>query len=214
MIVGRNASGYTCRPLISPSLPPRRSVAPGDTGVAKGLAFHRDKLPIVSLRVQGKFEHAVGVVVVDLRVGDGKRDLIEAPTPCAHHELPDAILGIRPSLRILRGKTLVVVVVSVEHHVDASGEEDLPKTLHSFYTGTIRSRSEQRVVEVDKGTHLFVVGGEVLFEPTPLGGAGTAADLSLSTVAVEGDEVPASQVVGVVPFAGIASRCAEVVEVA
>jgi hypothetical protein len=43
------------------------------------------------------------------------------------------------------------------------------------------------VVEVGKGTSLFVVGGEVLFEPTALGGAGTATDLSLSTVAVEDD---------------------------
>jgi hypothetical protein len=162
-------------------------VAPGDAGVAKDLAFHGDELPLVSLRAQGEFEHAVGVVVVDLRVGDRVRDLIVAPAPCAHHELPDAILGIRPPLGVLRGKTLVVVVVSVEHHVDASGVEDLPKTLHPFYTGTIRPRSEQRVVEVGKGTRLFVVGGEVLFEPTPLGGAGTATDLSLSTVAVEGD---------------------------
>jgi hypothetical protein len=104
------------------------------------------------------------------------------------------------------------VVVSVEHHVDASGVEDLPKPLHSFYAGTIRPRSEQRVVEVGKSTRVGV-GGEVLFEPQPLGGAGTAADLSLSTVAVEGDYVPASQVVGVVPFAGIASRFPEVVEV-
>jgi hypothetical protein len=42
------------------------------------------------------------------------------------------------------------------------------------------------------------VGGEVLLEPLRLGGARTAADLSLSTVAVEGDYVPAAKVVGVV----------------
>jgi hypothetical protein len=69
------------------------------------------------------------------------------------------------------------------------------------------------VVEVGKGTLLLVVSGEVLFEPTPLGGAGAAADLSLSAVAVEGDYVPASQLVGVVPFAWIASGFPEVVEV-
>jgi hypothetical protein len=165
-------------------------VAPGDAGVAKGLALHGDKLPLVFLRVQAEFEHAVGFVVLDPRVGDRVRDLIEAPAPGAHHELPDATLGIRPPPGILRGKTLVVVVVTVEHRVDAGGVEDLPKTLHPFEAGTIRPRSEQRVVEVGKSTRLLVVGGEVLLEPPPLGGAGAAADLSLSTVAVEGDYVP------------------------
>src|SRR5215216_5233321 len=177
------------------------SVALGDAGVAKGLALHRDKLPVVSPRVQGEFEHAVGVVVVDLRVGDRVQDLIVAPAPGANHELPDAILGIRPPLRVLRGKTLVVVVVSVEHHVDAGCVEDLPKTLHPFDAGTIRPRSEKRVVEVGEGTCLLVVGGEVLLGPPPLRGAGTAAE-HLSTVAVEGDEVPGPKVIGVVPFSG------------
>jgi hypothetical protein len=69
------------------------------------------------------------------------------------------------------------------------------------------------VVEVGKGTCLLFVGGEVLLEPPTLGRARTAADLSLSTVTVEGDEVPASQVVGVVTFVGIASCSPEVVEV-
>src|SRR5215213_7981900 len=114
---------------------------------------------------------------------------------------------------ILRGKTLVVVVVAVEHHVDAGGVENLPKTLHTFDAGTIRPRSEQRVVEVGKGTRLLFVGGEVLLEPPTLGRARTAAE-HLTTVAVEGDEVPASQVVGVVTFVGIASCSPEVVEVA
>src|SRR5918995_950549 len=135
--------GPEVRPL--PFRSTERSVAPGDAGVAKGLALHRDKPPLVSLRVQREFEHAECVVVVELRVGDRVRDLIVAPAPGAHHELPDAILGIRPPLWVLRSKTLVVVVVAVEHRVHASSVEDLPKTLHSFDAGTIRPRSEQRV---------------------------------------------------------------------
>jgi hypothetical protein len=69
------------------------------------------------------------------------------------------------------------------------------------------------VVEVGKGTLLLVVSGEVLFEPTPLGGAGAAADLSLSAVAVEGDYVSASQLVRVVSFVGVSGGITEVVEV-
>src|SRR5687768_14953097 len=69
-------------------------------------------------------------------------------------------------------------------------------------------------MEVGKGTRLLAVGGEVLLEPPPLGRAGTAADLSLSTVAVEGDYVPGSQVVGVVALIGVSGRLPEAVEVA
>src|ERR671912_303690 len=58
------------------------------------------------------------------------------------------------------------------------------------------------------------VGGEVLLEPLRLGGAGTAADLFLSTVAVEGDYVPAPQVVGVVALIGVSCSLPKVVEVA
>src|SRR5918998_5929504 len=67
-------------------------------------------------------------------------------------------------------------------------------------------------MEVGKGTRLRVVGGEVLFEPPALGGTRTAAEL-LSTVAVERDDVPASQVVRVVPFVGVSGGITEVVEV-
>src|SRR5919107_2763505 len=59
------------------------------------------------------------------------------------------------------------------------------------------------------------VGGEILLEPLRLGGAGTAADLFNSTVAVEGDYVPGSQVVGVVvALIGVSCSLPEVVEVA
>src|SRR5919107_4516186 len=58
------------------------------------------------------------------------------------------------------------------------------------------------------------VGGEVLLEPLRLGGAGTAADLFNSTVAVEGDYVPAPQVIGVVTLIGVSCSLTEVLEVA
>src|SRR5919112_342413 len=59
------------------------------------------------------------------------------------------------------------------------------------------------------------VGGEVILEPLRLGGAGTATDLSShSAVAVEGDYVPAPQVVGVVTLIRVSGGITEVVEVA
>src|SRR5918994_4199024 len=69
------------------------------------------------------------------------------------------------------------------------------------------------MVEVGKGTRRFVVVGEVLLKPPHLGGARTATDLSLSTVAVEGDYVPGPKVVGVVALIGVSCGLPEVVEV-
>src|SRR5215213_9132612 len=71
------------------------------------------------------------------------------------------------------------------------------------------------MVHVGQGAlPLISCGGEVLLEPLRLGGAGTAADLSLPAVAVEGDYVPAPQVVGVVALIGVSGSITEVVEVA
>jgi hypothetical protein len=71
------------------------------------------------------------------------------------------------------------------------------------------------MVHVGQGAlPLIRVGGEVLLESLRLGGAGTAADLCLSAVAVEGDYVPACQLVGVVALIGVSCGLPEVVEVA
>ena len=43
-------------------------MAPRNAGVAKALALHGDKLPVVALLVQSEFQNAEGVVVVDLPV--------------------------------------------------------------------------------------------------------------------------------------------------
>src|SRR5215210_2407065 len=69
------------------------------------------------------------------------------------------------------------------------------------------------MMHVGQGAAPIGVGGEVPFEPPHLGGAGAAADLSLPAVAVEGDEVPAPQVVGVVALIGVSGGFPEVVEV-
>src|SRR5918993_5880416 len=57
------------------------------------------------------------------------------------------------------------------------------------------------------------VGGKIGLQPLLLRGSGGAASHHRRTVRVERDHVPASQVVRVVSFAGIASRCPEVVVV-
>src|SRR5215213_10362843 len=68
-------------------------------------------------------------------------------------------------------------------------------------------------MEVGEGACPPFVGGEILLEPPHLGGAGAAAHPSLTAVAVEGNDVPPAQVVGVVALIGVSGGLAEVVVV-
>ena len=163
-------------------------MAPGTSGVRERLVLHGDEPPLVALRAQGELQDAVGVVVVDLAVGDRVHNRVVALAPCAHHELPDAPLRVCPPLGILRGETLVVVVVTVENHVGTRGVEGFPKRLHLRDAGTVIPRGEQWVVELDKRTRLLVVGGGILLKPADLG-RGIAAATDFLAVAVEGDHV-------------------------
>src|SRR5215211_5941329 len=93
-----------------------RSVARGTSGVAEDLALHADKTPLVAFRAERELQHAVALVIVDL-VGKGIEDGVVALTsPAAHHELPDAPLGVCPPLGVLRREALVVVLVAGEDH--------------------------------------------------------------------------------------------------
>jgi hypothetical protein len=69
------------------------------------------------------------------------------------------------------------------------------------------------MVPVGKRAHVRV-GGKVGLQPLLLiGSGGATSSHHKRTVRVQDDHVPASQVVGVVSFVGIASRRTEVVEV-
>src|SRR3712207_9226828 len=83
--------------------------------------------------------------------------------------------------------------------------------LHLGVAGTMQRRSEQRLVEVGQGARLVLIGGEISLKPPDLRRGSLAADLL--AVAVEGDDVPFTQIVGVVALAWLAGRLPEVVEV-
>jgi hypothetical protein len=56
-------------------------------GVREDLAFHRDKPPLVPVRVQCELQNAVSVIVVDFAVLDGNFDGVVALAPGANYEL-------------------------------------------------------------------------------------------------------------------------------
>ena len=77
----------------------------------------RDELPVVCAGAEVQLEDAIGVGVAHLAVGLDVRDRVVAPSARAHHELPDAMLGIGGRAGRLWREALVDVLVAVEDHV-------------------------------------------------------------------------------------------------
>src|SRR5215213_7043155 len=126
-VVTKSARGERENPPFCPDI---SSVASGAAGVGEGHAPRRDEPPFVALRMEGELQDAVGVVVVDLAVGDGLEDRVVALASGANHELPDAALGGRSPVGVLRREALVVVLVAGEHYVYARCVENVPQQLH------------------------------------------------------------------------------------
>src|SRR5215212_9693453 len=102
------------------------AVAPAAPGICEGPAPRRDESPLVALRMEGELQDAVGVVVVDLAVGDGLQDGVVALPSGANHELPDPTLGVCSAVGVLLREALVVVLMAGEHHVYARCVESVP----------------------------------------------------------------------------------------
>src|SRR5215208_5941652 len=102
------------------------TVAPSTPGICEGPAPRRDESPLVAVRMECELQDAVGVVVVDLAVGDGLQDRVVALASGANHKLPDPTLGVGFPVRVLRCEALVVVLVAREHYVYARCVENVP----------------------------------------------------------------------------------------
>src|SRR5215213_7610881 len=124
----RTGSPPVTRQGIGPPPPPSASltVAQSAPGICEGPAPRRDEPPLVAVRMEGELQDAVGLVVVDLAVGDGLQDRVVALASGANHKLPDAALGVWSPVRVLRREALVVVLVAGEHHVYARCVENVP----------------------------------------------------------------------------------------
>src|SRR5215207_5038972 len=189
-------------------------MALGNAGVSEAFTLHGDKLPLVALRAQGELEDTVDAVGAHLAVGDRGRDRgLASAASGAHYELADALLGVCPPLRVLRGEALVVVLVAGEDHVGVRLIERLPQLLHPPGSGAMfLPGAEAWMVHISEGAPRLVVGSEVLLEPPRLGGTRATADLL--AVAVEGYHVPGPELVGVVSSLGVACGLTEVLKVA
>ncbi len=102
----------------------------GCTRVGEGLPGDGDEFPIIAGSMQRQLKHPEGFIVADLGVRLAADESVEASSPCAYHELPNAF-GICLTFRILRGKTLVVMVMTVQDHVCAMRIKGLPERPHT-----------------------------------------------------------------------------------
>src|SRR5919112_6129242 len=164
----------------------RSIMASGATRVAEGPAFLGSEPPLGALRAQGYLQHAVGIIAVDLAVGDWLQDGVVALAAAgAHHELPDAALGVCLTDRVLRGEAFVVVLVAGEDHLGPPFVEGLPQRLYVVGVAVFFPRAEARMVHVGQRAPLVFVGGEVRLEPAHLlRGFLAVTDLLLLAVAV------------------------------
>ena len=66
----------------------------------------------------------------------------------ADDEFPDAVPGIGISVGILWGKALVMMIVTADDDVSASGVEHLPQWLHLRIVAVLLARTEQGLMEI------------------------------------------------------------------
>ena len=97
------------------------------TRVGKRFASLRDKFPIVACGVKSEFQNSERICLSRFAVRFGTCEaamLILASG--SDHELPNAVLRIKFSRRVLWSETLIVVVVPVDHDFRTGRIERVP----------------------------------------------------------------------------------------
>ena len=130
-------------------------------------ALDGQELPVVVRRMEGQAEDAPHPGFAELAV-DGL--LLERPKHGAARpddDLAQAARTLDPAVGVLRGESLVVVVVAVDDQLGASRVELLPEG-RDVPVVAVLSRAETRVMP-DRKRAMCAGRGEVLVEPSTLG---------------------------------------------
>ena len=132
-------------------------------GVVKRLARFRDELPFIVLWRKGQPQDAVGVVVADLAVFEWRAQKRMAPATGAYNDFANATAGIGKAIRVLRGESLIRMLVRCQDQIGVRGVEVLPKRMKRRMTGMLRedAATEKGVVPVGQkaGSRM---GGQIL----------------------------------------------------
>ena len=114
----------------------------------------------------------------------------------AHHELANAALRVRFSVRILWREAFVVVLVCREDHVRSRLVESLPEWPHFRGAAVFFSGAEAWVVHVGQSA-VLLVGGQIGLKPPNLPRENVAAGYLQAFVTVEGYHEPPAEIVGI-----------------
>src|SRR5215475_12063472 len=139
------ASRKTCSPTLGCSM------TASTPRISKCLASLGDKLPVIALRMESKFQHPKGVIVAHLALRLREAHLAMGVFASAtDHKLANTVRRIGLSLRVLRCKTLVVVVVAAYDDISTAMIERVPKRFHRRIIAMFTPGTKQWLVEVRK----------------------------------------------------------------
>src|SRR5215210_3440589 len=104
--------------MVQNSVTPFRLMTTSPPGIGVPFVVYGNKPPLVAFRLQSEFQDTESLIVVSLNVAQRILNLMQILTTAgAHHELTDATFGIDGPPRVLRCKTLVIVIMSGENDV-------------------------------------------------------------------------------------------------
>jgi hypothetical protein len=112
--------------------------------------------PVVAARTQREDQHAERLGAAHLTRPERSSKPIQALAPGAHDKLADATLGIQPTIWVLRGESLVVMLVAGEDDVRSGLGDALSGRTHRFLTAMLLSRAEEGVVPIGQGARCRV----------------------------------------------------------
>ena len=96
------------------------------TGIGERSALLGDEEPFIRIGKKRKLENAECFIVAHLAVLLNRTEAAQILAAGADHKFTHAVCAVGLTLRILRGKTFVIVVVAVNHHVGSGIVKSLP----------------------------------------------------------------------------------------
>jgi len=159
--------------------------------------------------MKSELQHSKRVAISYLAVRlSGSHCPVRIFSTAANYELANAMLGVRFTARVLRCKTLVVMIVSVDDQIRTRVIERVPQRFHQEIVSVSAAGTEQGLVKICEGAARRMLS-QILPQPHSLW-RGRVAATHMSTLAVQGEDVPGSKIVAVVPLLGISCRGAKV----
>src|SRR5581483_7069114 len=142
--------------------------------------------------------------VADLAVRLDVADFVVVVAAGADDELADAPRGVGVAVRVLGGEPFVDVLVAGEDDLGAGVVERGPERRHVIRAAMLAARTEAGMMPVGERAAGWM-GGQIGAEPTFLRRSRVAA-ADFVAVRIEGDDVPAAEVVTVVAGRRVAGR--------